>query len=155
MIQFGKFDWIYTVVNLIINFIWGIILAGVGFLADIRGSFHLMWITMLIDLLVGLAKSKWVNKEPFIMSKFLMWIAFVFLATALIALVYATEIQIIKDTSPSVYNKFALVIICAVIVSIIRNGEKITGKKVFTSLLDLIAKTVKRITSIDIKKYDK
>jgi len=155
MIQFGKFDWVYTVVNIIINFVWGIILAGVGFLADIRGSFHLMWIAMVIDLVVGLGKSKWVNKEPFIMNKFLLWLLFVFLATALISLVYATEIIIIKDTDPSVYNKFALVIICAVIVSIIRNGEKITGKKVFTSLLDVIAKTVKRITTIDIKKYDK
>lgn len=150
-----KFEWFFQ--NLfqgILNFFGGLIIALIAYLMEIKGTFHLMWITMVIDLFLGIVKSRRVNNEKFKMSKFLLWLLFVLVSTAVVAIVYSTEKEL-GGMSPVSYKGFIVLIIGFVVSSIVRNAEKITKKYVFTILLDEISRIFKRITGVDLNKYEK
>lgn len=144
-----------SVLKQIANLIVGLVLSLLAYLIEIRGSVHLMWIAMIIDLFVGLLKSRYADKKTFEMIKFFQWLVFVFIATALISLVYAVELELIKVQSPSTYLYFTLIITGFVIVNIVRNGEKLTNKYIFTIILDELHKLLKKLSNIDFKKYEK
>ena len=146
-----KFQWLFQ--NLL-NLIGGLIIAAIAYLMEIKGTFHIMWIVMVIDLFIGILKSKIVTRQPFQMRKFLLWLLFVFISTAVVALVFATEKEL-GGVEPVSYKGFIILIVGFVISSILRNTEKLTNQYIFTVLLDFINKAVKKVTNVDLKKYEK
>lgn len=138
-----------------LNLIGGCILAVLAYLAEIKGSIHVMWIMMVFDLFVGLRKSYKIDKAAFKMGKFRNWLSFVLLSTAVIGFVFAIEREMVGIEHPRVYNGFTILITGFVLSSIMRNAEAITKKYIFTALLDFINERVRKFTGIDLKQYEK
>lgn len=150
-------DRLYSMENLIkqfVNFVVGLIVSLLAYLIEIKGSVHLMWIAMIIDLFIGVLTAKYADKKPFDMFKFFLWVVFVFISTCLISLVYAVELELLKLQKPTAYQYFTLIITGFTIVNIIRNGERLTKKYIFTIILDELYKLFKKIINIDFKKYE-
>lgn len=137
-----------------LHVIGGLCISLIAYLAEIRGDFYLMWICMFFDLGFGLLKSKLVDKQPFKMAKFLLWLLFVLASTAVVGLVFAIERQHL-GIEPIAYRGFALIITGFVLFSIVRNVEKMTKKYIFTIILDMLNSFFKRVTNVDLKKYEK
>lgn len=150
--RMDKLSWVFE--NLL-NFIGGCILALLAYLAEIKGSIHVMWIMMVFDLFIGLRKSYKIDESKFRMDKFRNWLSFVLLSTAVIGFVFAIEREMMGMEHPKVYNGFTILITGFVLSSIMRNAEAITKKYIFTALLDFINERVKKFTGIDLKQYEK
>jgi magnesium-transporting ATPase (P-type) len=150
--RMDKLSWVFE--NLL-NFIGGCILTLLAYLAEIKGSIHVMWIMMVFDLFIGLRKSYKIDKAAFKMEKFRNWLSFVLLSTAVIGFVFAIEREMVGMEHPRVYNGFTILITGFVLSSIMRNAEAITKKYIFTALLDFINERVRKFTGIDLKQYEK
>lgn len=124
------------------------------YFSEMKFSLHIMWVTMVFDLAVGLWKAKRVDKLRFSAKKFKYWLEYVAISTGVVLLIYATEHEMIWGDS-GFYKGFMLLIIGFTLNSIIRNGESITGKFIFTALLDYVNSKVLILTGVDLKKYNK
>ncbi|NQU54062.1 MAG: hypothetical protein HQ522_16155 [Bacteroidetes bacterium] len=137
-----------------LNAIGAVILTLLAYLAEIKGSIHVMWALMFFDLMVGLKKSFSIDKKRFKMDKFKNWLVFVLLSTAVIAFVFAVEVEMIMGRA-KVYNGFTLLISAFILTNIIRNAEILTGRFIFTVLLDFVNERIKKWAGVDLKSYEK
>jgi FtsH-binding integral membrane protein len=144
-----KLSWFFETT---LNFVGALVFTGVAYLAEIKGSIHIMWLVMIADLFVGIWKSKRVNKERINLKKIKYWVEFVLINTMVVALTYGIEKEMI-GVSPRYYNGFTILITGFTLTSILRNAELLTEKYIFTILIDLTNDKIKAWIGIDLRKY--
>lgn len=137
-------------VNTVLDLLGCFIIGVLSYFAEIRFSIYIMWFALFVDLIVGLRKSRKIDNVKFSADKFKKWMGYVALATSLVLMVYATEEEMMFY-QPNFYNGFIFIITIFTIYSIIKNGEALTGKYVFTILLDFINKQFKKLTGLNLK----
>ena len=135
------------------NFIASVFFAFFAYFTDLKGAFHVMFASFVIDIIVGVWHSVSIKQLKFSMYKFFIAIKRMLIAFALVMLLYAADKEMGQDTV-RMSKTVGYLITGFVIYSIAENGYKITGGRLFISIKSMIRKKVQDNTGIDIDQPD-
>lgn len=135
------------------NLVTGVFFAFMSYFAEMKGAFHVMFATFIIDLVLGILASKITRKERFSMRKFFIAFNRMLIAYALVMILYAMDREMHQETV-SLANISSWLISGFLAYSAADNGYQLTGGKFFISVKSLIRKKVQENTGIDMDEKE-
>lgn len=145
------FSWLEPAITWLSNsiqdvwiFMWGILAAIIGYFVPIKDMVHLVLILFFVDVLIGFWAAKKLRKEPF--NPAIIWGKTIPRAAISIIIIMCTMAW---DTTfgqnfVSTSGFIAWFISGIIIVSILKNGRKVTNWTPFGTIEDVIKKNVEK-----------
>lgn len=131
------------------NFFSGIVVTLMGYFTPIKGVIHVMVIAIILDLIFGIIAAR-CRKEGIKSSKLWRTAYKLFIAVAVVALLYAMDVEIGVEII-QLHRLVAWLITGFEVWSILESGGQITNHKLFRILKKYMEDKVESVTGVDLK----